>query len=877
MKQGDIVIHKDFGRGKVEALLSDEQAIVRFDSDLQNGKFIAVKDLSTVDSFAEQLSASIDNESEKKALVHIQGETVKFINNSWGLFSCSSINLLPHQLWVCKQVLSRWPTGYVIADDVGLGKTIEAGLIMTSLVGNQKAHRILILAPAKLVGQWQERMKLMFNLRFFAYSSGLEKTNPDFWSNATFVVASASTLQADNNGRFNHLLEASPWDLVVVDEAHHMNAEEEGNRTLQFKFFEMLQENGKVVSTLLFTGTPHRGKNYGFWSLMSLVAPDVFDPEEDEEEQYSKLKNYFIRNNKQNVVDMKGNKLFTKMTQHPYTFTYSPEEKDFYDAMTEFISAGYMYAKTLGNAGSAVGLLLTCLQKIASSSIAAISSALRNRKDTLEKRTNAYKNLMLKYGEDEQEDVAEETAGQFTVQNLAEPLKLMEGEIDHIDLLLEKASKVTSETRINRIIEIIKEKYPNDQVLLFTEYKRTQALMMSELMKVWGDKCVTIINGDESLKNVKYPDGHYDDIAVSRTVACEKFNNGETRFLISTEAAGEGIDLQKNCHVLIHIDLPWNPMRLHQRVGRVHRLGQTHDVEVISVRNPENIESKIWGYLEDKIDQIQKMLSEGMDDPDDLMQIVLGMQSSQFFTEVMEKTNFDDAKQSVDSWFDKTTGRFGGESAVSIAQKLGLSANKFNLSGLDDIPKIDLPDLVTFMKRALDVRGKRLMYDEVSDSYKFNLPSEWRAAGLKNVVENAIFRRQLKPGEAQKNIIGVGTKVVSQALNDVAQFKNAVVHISGDNSYFAYSVIESLSADNVATNPQIFVINYNAKDQSAKEMAIDNFYRFISDVKPSQDSENKYLKDIPKQVEELAEQKKTSMGMKLPTMRLEGILCGQCF
>lgn len=874
MKQGDIVIHKDYGRGKVEALLSGEQIIVRFDSDLQNGKFIALKDLSIVDSFAEQLSAPIDNELEKKALVHIQGETVKFINNSWGLFSCSCIDLLPHQLWVCKQVLSRWPTGYVIADDVGLGKTIEAGLIMTSLVGSQRARRILILAPAKLVGQWQERMKSMFNLRFFAYSSGIEKTNPDFWSSTTFVVASASTLQADNNGRFDHFREAPPWDLVVVDEAHHMNAEEEGNRTLQFKFFEMLRDEKKVVSTLLFTGTPHRGKNYGFWSLMSLVAPDVFKPGKNEEEQYSKLKDYFIRNNKQNVVDMKGNKLFTKMTQHPYTFTYSPEEKDFYDAMTVFISAGYMYAKTLGNAGSAVGLLLTCLQKIASSSIAAISSALRNRKETLEKGTEAYKNFISKYGEDEQDDATEEMLGRPTVQDLTEPLKLMEGEIDHINLLLEKASKVTSETRINRIIEIIKEKYPNDQVLLFTEYKRTQALMMSELMKVWGEKCVTIINGDESLKDIRYPDGHYGDIAVSRTAACEQFNNGQTRFLISTEAAGEGIDLQKNCHVLIHIDLPWNPMRLHQRVGRVHRLGQTHDVEVVSVRNPDNIESKIWKYLEGKLDQIQRMLSETMEDPDDMMQIVLGMQSSQFFTEVMDKTNFDDAKKSVDSWFDKTTGRFGGESAVSTAQKLGLNANKFNLRGLDDIPKIDLPDLVSFMKRALEVRGKRLMYDEASDSYRFNLPTEWRVFGLKNVIENAVFRRQLKTGETQKNIIGIGAEVVTQALIDVAQFKNTVVHISGDNSYFAYSVIESLSADNVSTRPQFFVINYNAKDQSAKEMPIDDFYRFISDVKPSQDSESDYLKDVPKKVEELAEHKKMSMGMNVPSMRLEGILCG---
>jgi hypothetical protein len=318
-------------------------------------------------------------------------------------------------------------------------------------------------------------------------------------------------------------------------------------------------------------------------------------------------------------------------------------------------------------------------------------------------------------------------------------------------------------------------------------------------------------------------------------------------------------------------------MRLHQRVGRIHRLGQTHDVEVVSVRNPDNIESKIWGYLEKKIDQIQRMLSETMEDPDDMLQIVLGTQPPQLFTEVMEKTNFDDAKQSVDSWFDKTTGRFGGESAVSTAKKLGLNANKFNLSGLDDIPKMDLPNLVSFMRRALDVRGKRLMYDEASDSYRFNLPTEWRATGLKNVIEGAVFRRKLKPGEEQKNIIGIGSKIVTQALIDVAQFKNTVVHISGDNSYFAYSVIESLSEDNVATSPQFFVINYNTKDQSVKEMPIEDFYRFISDVKPSQDTESNYLKDIPKQVEELAEQKKMSIGMNVPTMRLEGILCGQCF
>lgn len=872
MQVNDFVIHAQYGRGTIIAVLPGDLVIVRFDKDLENLKSIAVSELKAVSPILLQMSEPITDDSNVKATAHLQASIIRYVNDTWGVFARSSIDLLPHQLWVCKQVLGRWPVGYVVADDVGLGKTVEAGLIMSSMVNARKANRILILTPAKLVTQWQERLLQMFDLRFSVYTSESEKIDSHYWETTNRVIASFSTLQADRNERFDHFKRAPAWDLIMVDEAHHMNAEEH-NVTLQYKFFQMLHENDKVVSTVLFTGTPHRGKNYGFWSLMSLIDPKVFGPDFPEEKQYAALKDYFIRNNKQNVVNMKGEKLFTKMTQHPYEFTYSADETAFYEAMSDFISSGFMYAKGLGNGGTAVGLLLCSLQKIASSSLAAISSALRNRKAVikynLDKANTKMPEVSEGYTPDEDDELGE------AQKQKAEPLKLMEGELIFIDRLLELATKVKHETRVTRIIEIIKEKYPNEQVLLFTEYKRTQALMMSELMKVWGDDCVTIINGDEKLVDIEYPDGSLRSMEVSRNQACEDFNSGKKRFLISTEAAGEGIDLQKNCHILIHIDLPWNPMRLHQRVGRVHRLGQTHDVEVISVRNPGNIESKIWQYLETKLDEIQKMLSATMEIPDDMQQLVLGMQTSAFFDDVFSGNDLNKAKKSLDKWFDKNTNTFGGCSVMDTAKNLGLNAAKFNLSGLDNIPKLDLPNLVPFMRNVLKLKGRRLSHDTETDTYSFAIPNEWMSFGNMGTLKGQIFRRNLKTDESPKNISGVGSINVNKAIDEALQYENIVVRTVGTSSYFVYSVIEASSQDNNVNTRQLFVVEQDSTKNILREIPVDEFYKKTEDIKLNPADESKYLESIPESVQVFAEERLKSLEYKNPSMELIGVVCGQ--
>lgn len=872
MKENDLVQHKIYGQGSVVAITSSGIILVRFGDKIES---VTENDLEIIESPESQMLKTNDESENRKALARLQGLIIKNINDVWGVFSRSSISLLPHQLWVCKQVLKQWPVRYLVADDVGLGKTVEAGLIISGLIATGKAKRILILTPAKLVEQWRERLHDMFNLNFVPYLSSFEKSKVNFWEANDNVIASFPTVQADKNARHNHIFEAPSWDLIVVDEAHHMNNESHLGMTLQYELFNKMVSHDKIVSTVLFTGTPHHGKNFAFWSLMSLVNPNVFNPKNDENEMYAQLKNYFIRNNKQNVVDMNGEKLFQKTIQHPYTFTYSKEEQDFYDEMTNFILTGQGYAKSLDERqGNSVNLLLTSLQKIAASSVSAIMAALLTRKNTLIKIKNNLANEIdttdLKADEiDEDDGFVKDLENEIKKQNFI----LMKNELEHIDNLISVGEKVKEETRIKKIIEIIKNDYPNENILFFTEYKRTQALMIKELMKEFGEDSVTFINGDEALSNVEYPDGSLKNIAVKRNSASEMFNDGKIRFLVSTEAAGEGIDLQKNCHVLIHIDLPWNPMRLHQRVGRINRLGQKNNVDVISIRNKNNIEGKIWLYLENKINEIEKMLIASMEDPDDMMQLVLGMNNNAFYDSLFtESINLKSEEQKT--WFDKKTQTFGGESAVNIAKKLGLNAAKFNLAGLKDVPKVDIPDLIPFMKNVFKINEKRMTYDKNSDSFSFAIPDKWRKFGLSVSESNIVFRRTLKNGEKSCNIAGIGYYPVNKAIETALNYKDYVAFISGKNSYFIYTIYDEVTATAERVKNYIFVVEFNSETQSVNLKQNDEFFKMLNKMNYTTENTN-HINFIPKIVKDFVDTEKCNLGINNPFAKLECILCGE--
>ncbi|MCC6900973.1 MAG: DEAD/DEAH box helicase family protein [Polyangiaceae bacterium] len=703
-----------------------------------------------------------------------QATAIQSVNHAWGIFSRTRIELLPHQLWVCRQVNRTWPTRWLVADDVGLGKTVEAGLVLLSLQARGAVRRLLVLCPAGLVAQWQERLLGMFNIRVVRYSAEADTPRTDFWGTHDLVVASLQTLRTDHRARHQRLFQAEPWDLLMVDEAHHLNADQDGGPTRAHKLVERLIDERRVKSAVFFTGTPHRGKDYGFFSLLRLLNPSLFDPARPLGEQLPHLKEVMIRNNKQSVTNLNGERLFASPKVGSVTYAYSPEESRFYDLLSSFIITGKAYASSLGAADSRMAtLVLIAMQKLASSSVAAIRRAIRGRLSRIRTQKQSVLSLQKKVSELQAEYDENLTTASFEELSQLEEqlavatagLQLMENEELRLAQLVEAADAVVEETKIKKMLEILDERFAGRSVLFFTEYKATQSLLMSALIAHFGADCATFINGDDRADEVVDAAGRVHTLRENREDASTRFNSGKVRFLVSTEAGGEGRDLQDQCHCLIHVDLPWNPMRLHQRVGRINRYGQKHAVEVLSLRNPDTVEALIWDRLNEKISRINQAFAHAMDEPEDLLQLVLGMASPALFTDLFSEAPHIE-RERLSEWFDATTASFGGEHAVKTVQQLIGHCARFDFkSTASEIPKLDLPAVQPFFERALRLNRRQVVKN--GDWLSFKTPEGWMSDPLVSPrYEDMTFRRELKAQAGIDRLLGVGHVVVDRALAD---------------------------------------------------------------------------------------------------------------
>ena len=792
------VRHPHFGRGQV-VVDQNDSVVVRFEHGIEE---CLATDLVLIDSLSERIVAG-QLDPALQVVTRILAECIRSVNDAWGVFSRSRIALLPHQLWVCKRVLESWPTRWLVADDVGLGKTIEAGLILTPLLSSGRVRRLLILAPASLVEQWQVRLREMFDIRIPIYVPAADKETSDFWNTQDRVIASAHTLRLDKDGRWDRLFDAKPWDLVLIDEAHHMNVDEQGHRTLSYQLVERLQNWGKVQSLVLFTGTPHRGKDTGFLSLLKLLRPEDFDPEQPLEEQIEKLRTVMIRNNKQSVTDMSGEPLFTPLRSRRETYAYSPQEARFYEQLTQFIVTGKAYAASLGfQDRRMVILILITMQKLASSSVAAVRRALARRlarlrqaKAKLEESSEDLARLRELRTEDDPANLDEISRLEEQVAENLRGVDLNPNEIPALEELLEAADEVAAETKIERILQVVDESFADRSVLFFTEYKATQALLMSALHKRYGDGCVTFINGDGFVEDVQNSTGDVSDRTEDRGRAAARFNRGEVRFLVSTEAAGEGVDLQEHCSALIHVDLPWNPMRLHQRAGRLSRYGQTETVDVVTVRNPDTVESRIWELLDEKLARINVAFQGAMEDPEDIRQLVMGMASPRMFTDIFANADTSLRGQSLREWFDTGTATFGGEDAVNAVRNLVGHVDRFDFGTVaDQIPKVDLRDLAPFFKAILAVLGRRP--EQTAElRLSFRPPDEWRDDFLISGVDryDLLFAREPRP-EGGEDVAGVGLRVVDRAVLDAVNLSAAFGAVMGlDAPMFVFAVRDRIT------------------------------------------------------------------------------------
>jgi len=777
------VLHKTFGSGIVIAHRG-QVLTVEFD----DGRILKVpageveERASTSDAVA-----SATWSSPLAVMTRTLAAAIRSTNDRWGVFSPSRIAVLPHQLWVCQRVLRAWPSRWLIADDVGLGKTIEAGLILTPLVSRGHVKRLLILCPAGLVPQWAERLREMFDLRMALYHPEVDSPKSDFWQVHSQVVASLHTLRLDRDERWDRLLDAPRWDLVLVDEAHHLGADDSGKKTLGLQLLEKLDERGLIGGLLLFAGTPHRGKDFGFLSLLRLVDPEI-DPRRGVEPYLERLPEIMIRNNKQNVTDMRGAKLFQPVRVSDAAYSYSADEASFYAKLTEFIQTGRAYAGSMQrDTQRQVMLVLTTMQKLAASSVAAVRKALEGRLAKLRAQESQYTTrsaaLARAWRELEAIDPDAEPERRARLEEqidqLMEGVQLNPDEIPALEELVESAAAVRSESRVSRLMELTASLPDDEAVLFFTEYKATQALVVSSLAQRFGDASVAFINGDGELRGVVGPDGTTRTMRAGRFEVAQRFNAGEVRFLVSTEAAGEGIDLQRNCRRLVHVDIPWNPMRMHQRVGRINRYGQTRPVEVHIVRNPATIESRIWELLNEKLDRIALAFENSMADPEDIRGLVLGLVSSASHERIAARA-LGVRAESFAQWYDAETATFGGEGAVAVVRALLGHVARFDFQAASaEIPRVDLPELRPFLRAALRQHQRRP--DEKDDGVlAFITPKAWqdRHAAVRDRYD-VHFDRGRAAVSRGPVLVGAGHRMIEAALDDAESRDDQAASVPG--------------------------------------------------------------------------------------------------
>lgn len=766
LDRGNRVRHATHGVGVVVAVLGPT-TVVRFEHGIEECETHALERLATVDDAVGRESW----DGPLSVVTLAQAGAIRSINDAWGMFSRSRVALLPHQLWVCHRVNSSWPTRWLIADDVGLGKTIEAGLILTPLLARNAVQRLLVICPAALVGQWQERLRDMFDIRLMPYVAEADTARSDFWHLQNRVVASLQTIRMDHADRHQRLLQSPPWDLVIVDEAHHLNVDEEAGPTLGYKLVARLVEERRVASLLLFTGTPHRGKNFGFLSLLKLLRPEWFDPKKALSLQLPHLREVMIRNNKQNVTDLRGKLLFTPLRVDQETYEYSQEEAAFYYMLTEFIVSGKAYASRLSAEDARMAtLVLIAMQKLASSSVAAIRRAIegrlariRDQRRKVAKLRQELVDLGTVYEDLESANLAEELSRlEEELAEKAAGLLLMEDEEPRLVDLVAAARRVTEETKITRVLELVESRFEGRSVLFFTEYKATQSLLMSALIRQYGDGCVTFINGDDRADEVVDASGQPRTLSQRRSAAEELFKSGNARFLVSTEAAGEGIDLQESCHTLIHVDLPWNPMRLHQRVGRLNRYGQLRPVDVVTLRNPDTVEARIWDKLNAKISSINQALAHAMDEPEDMLPLVLGMTSPSLFREVFAGAA-EVPPGSLGAWFDNKTASFGGRDVLETVRDLVGSCARFDFQNVSPLlPQVDLPAMRPFFESVLRLHRRRVR--RTGEAISFHTPEDWLdEPGMRASYDDMVFDRSAARKSIEK-VLGVGHRTVDRAI-----------------------------------------------------------------------------------------------------------------
>lgn len=740
------------------------------------------------------------------------------LENSGGELSNSRTDLLPHQILLTHQIVSARRRKFLIADEVGLGKTIEAGMVIKEFIARNEGRRILIICPAGLTVNWQNELKDCFRIFFDVLGQDFSDTNPHAWERHNLVIVSIDTIKKPQ--RIEKMMSGPDWDLIVFDEAHHLSRKRYGKKidvTQNYRLAEKVK--GKTRDCLFLTATPHQGDAYQFWSLIQLLDDQLFEEPEAMLNHRGLLGRVMFRRTKREVTDAQGNPIFMRRQVHSQKFQLSMREQRFYDKLTEYLKEGYDAAgvgeEKTTKQQRAVGFVMATFQKIMSSSPRAIKQALRRRLLALYARKQMaiesgahgaitrpeISSRIMRYQEEMRKIVDQLLSYREASLNYMEAdtyitrikqrlmkrprfneeitqwaLDAMEAGDEYIEAeanipdeeekikelisLVDEGPDRKFDTLI-RAIEQIRRENRDEKIIIFTQYLETLYFLRDEIGKYYDPTKIAIVKGGPLEEKI---------------ASCESFwDEDGAQFLLSTSAGGEGINLQV-CRILFNYDLPWNPMAVEQRIGRIHRYGQTETVQVYSLVAEETIEEKVYSILEKKLLEIAMTIGKvdalTGEVSEDFRSEILGFLGSSanytsLYREALIHRNYERTEKEISEAIQ--TAKDSSEALRQLTQDL----SSFNLEYYRELEgKYSMDDLKHFTEKAILRLGGSFIPS--GDIIRIIPPPVLKKySNVSAQYENVTFSRKTATRKKNVELLGIGHPLID-ALIDYYKSENVI-------------------------------------------------------------------------------------------------------
>jgi SNF2 family DNA or RNA helicase len=657
----------------------------------------------------------------------------------------SNIIPLPHQILALEKVMAGQFLRFLIADEVGMGKTIETGLILKELKLRGIAKRTLIVVPKSAMGQWQQEMKKHFNELFHIYDTDyintvsktfarLEVDNEiNLFTQHNQIIVSMDALKPietrqgwskqkvdeHNRYRIQSVLEAE-FDLLVIDECHKV-----GGSNTQVGRFQMADILCNAIpNVLLLSATPHRGKSDHFRRLLQLLNNDAFAGEGMP--TIPELEPYVVRTEKRQAIDYNGKALFnkrhTKKIEVVLHEVNHRKQKALYDAVTEYVVSGFNLAQQTKN--TSYGFVMILFQRMMSSSTQAILDAMQKRAERLSgERQEVNKeniiNNMEEFGFEGQMEMDFEqkvfSMVEETQANYDTELSILQGLIRDAKDCLDKETDAKVEFLMSKLSELKRtEQNPDLKFLIFTEFTSTQYMLKKVLEEKGGYIC-DAINGSMDFDQ--------------RVNALKQFKEG-SQILICTDAAGESLNMQF-AHIVINYDMPWNPMVLEQRIGRVDRIGQSFEVLALNMMLDNSVDKRVYEVVETKLSQIMNEL--GIDKTSDVLDSTLERDQLNrlYLTSLLNPAKFE---QESNTWLEEIKSKLQEYKSTEGALPT-LSSKDIKVDKVDAIKHSPLPNwLENLTKQYLTTKG--IAYHNLLDGIRFKFPSHKEGIYTFNIKES---------------------------------------------------------------------------------------------------------------------------------------------